>query len=294
MKKNHHRTIVLAILLFIAAADGAAWFRLFGGTPAGHASMHFLDVGQGDGAFVEFAGGARIMTDAGPDAKVLDSLDRALGASPHAIDLAIVSHPQLDHFNGYNFMLDAGYRIGAFVINGRDDDPGVKQWPELLEKIKAKHIPLITLGAGDAIRYGLNRIDMLSPDQQFAGSAELNDTGFVEKIHTPGMSILLTADTGTNIEDHLLAQYGAAALAVDVLKVGHHGSKYSSGLPFLEAVHPSFAVISVGAHNTYGHPAPATVARFKQAGIPVLRTDQRGSVTIWRAADGALKASTEK
>ena len=98
------------------------------------------------------------------------------------------------------------YRIGAFIWNGRDDAATVAEWPALLQKIRSKNIPIVTLGAGDAIRYGNNEIDMLSPDADFDASAELNDTVLVELVKTAGFRALLTADIGFNVEDHLMAQ----------------------------------------------------------------------------------------
>ena len=283
MKDKGMAWILLAALV---VADGAAWFQIFTAGPPRNSSISFLDVGQGDSSFLELAGGVRVMTDAGPDSSVTKSLQRVLPQGNRSIDLAIVTHPELDHFNGFNYILEH-YRIGAFIVNGRDH-PGSKQWAELLQKITAKNIPLITLGAGDSIRYGENRIDILSPNAQFVASSELNDTSLVQKVRTPDFTALLTADTGMNVEDYLRGRYGPAVLAADILKIGHHGSKYSSGPAFLRAVHPALAAISVGARNTYGHPTPDTLGRLAAADILVFRTDQRGTITV-RRVGGQLR-----
>lgn len=266
--------MVLAVLI---VGDGVAWFQMFAAAPPQKASINFLDVGQGDSILLELAGGVRIMTDAGPDSSVAKSLESALGQGSRSIDLAIITHPELDHFNGFNYVIE-NYRIGAFIVNGRDH-PGSKQWEELMAKITARNIPLITLGAGDAIGYRDSRIDIISPGVQFVASSELNDTGIVQKVRTPDFTALLTADTGINVENYLRARYD---LGADILKVGHHGSKYSSGAAFLVAVHPALAVISSGTHNTYGHPAQDTLTRLGAASVPVLRTDQHGTITVRR------------
>ncbi len=281
--RQYNSTSLMIVAVFLAI-DIVIWrdvaqvifSRIFLFSHTAHAD--FLDVGQGDGEMMVFDNGVKVMTDAGPDAKVLESLKKIMPAGDHYIDIAIISHPQLDHFNGYNFILDE-YDIGAFIYNGRDDSPGVKAWPALLTKIKEKHIPLITLGAGDIIRSGSNRISMLSPDIEFDQSAELNDTGFVEEVEMPHMSVLLTADTGMNVEDVLLQR--GIHLKNDILKVGHHGSKYASGDTFLRAVDPKVAVIEVGKGNTYGHPAKATLARLASSTHAiVLRTDGNGTIEI--------------
>lgn len=303
MNPKNKKSIAAVIAIVFILGDFFIWQEIFASAPVPFARDYFLDVGQGDSELVIFPGNIKVMTDAGPDDSVLASLARAMPPGDDYIDVAIISHPQLDHFNGYNFILDH-YRIGAFIYNGRDDDPGVKEWPALKAKIAAKHIPLITLGAGDEIKIGANdEIDMLSPIPAFDQSAELNDTGFVELIKTPQFRTLLTADIGFNVEDWLVAQSKtasggagtAADIRADVLKVPHHGSKYSSGDAFLRAVNPEVAVIEVGAHNTYGHPGSSTLARLtSDTNALVLRTDRNGTIEVYPDGDGKLKIIKEK
>jgi competence protein ComEC len=285
---NTSTKIIIIAILFLDIFVWRQWL-LIRSSPIAH--DYFLDVGQGDSELIVFPGNIKVMTDAGPTAAVVASLEKVLPPGDRYIDLAIISHPQLDHFNGYNFMLDH-YRIGAFIYNGRDDDPGVKEWPALKEKIKEKGVPLITLAGSDKIYVGKNEIEMLSPNHEFAESAELNDTGFVELIKTEGLRTLLMADTGFNVEDWLLEQ--KVDIRADVLKVGHHGSKFSSGDAFLRAVNPSLAVIEVGAKNTYGHPGSSTLARIvSSTRAKILRTDQGGNIEIYREG-GGLKVGREK
>jgi competence protein ComEC len=282
-------TLSAVIVVSLVVLDSFVWFTIFQTHAARAAGTrdYFLDVGQGDGELIIFSENIKVMTDAGPLDRVLDSLEKVLSQNDHYIDLAIISHPQLDHFNGYNFMLDSGYRFGAFIYNGRDDGPSVTAWPQLIQKIKEKNIPLITLGAGDRIRYEKNEVDMLSPDKAFAESAELNDTGFVELVKTPEFRTLLTADIGFNVENYLVK--GGFDIRADVLKVGHHGSRYSSGDAFLEAVNPKIAAVEVGAKNTYGHPGKETLARLASSTkAKVFRTDRNGTIEVW-SDKGKLK-----
>lgn len=290
LRKFEPLGLILATVLVVL--DGYLWYLVLICGPVTSPHDYFLDIGQGDSELIVFQGGARIMTDAGPLDEVLQSLGDVLGGSDHYIDVGIISHPQLDHFNGYNYLLDNGYHFGAFIYNGRDDDPPNKEWSGLLAKIKEKNIPLLTLGAGDSIRQGSNTIALLSPNKDFAMSAELNDTGFVELITTPAFKTLLTADTGFNVEDFLMAH--GFDLHVDVLKVGHHGSNYASGDAFLAAVDPKIAVIEVGAHNTYGHPGKQTLERLASSTkARVFRTDLDGTVTI-SLQKGKLTAVPDK
>jgi competence protein ComEC len=285
--KAHYFFTVALIALVVT--DVFCWFRIFSDRPSSGARAYFLDVGQGDSELVTFSGGVTMMTDAGPTDAVLASLEKAL-PNRHYIDLALITHPQTDHFNGYDFLLDHD-DVGAFLYNGRDD-PGVAEWMDLKNKIAAKHIPLITLGEGDKIHIGGSEVDILSPNAAFAESAELNDTGLVEMVRTESFRALFTADTGFNIEDWLVAN--VPDLHADILKVGHHGSKYASGDAFLRAVDPSVAMIEVGAKNTYGQPGVATLARVASSTHAVVfRTDENGTVEVSRE-NGKLKVVRQK
>lgn len=291
--------IFLLFLLF--ALDALVWREVFlGGTL--RAGDYFLDVGQGDSELVVFPDGIKILTDAGPGSVAAGALSKILPPTDRYIDLAVISHPQSDHYGGFTDLLDH-YEIGAFIWNGRDDDPGVASWKVLKDKIRARHIPIVILGAGDKIVSGAGEDDILSPDPATVMSAELNDTGFVERIAASGFTTLLTADIGANDESYLLSrnltltlpsERGGNFLRADVLKVAHHGSKYSSSAGFLKAVSPRVAVVEVGANNTYGHPASSTLARIASStDAEIFRSDKNGTVRIY-SEDGKLEVVTEK
>jgi competence protein ComEC len=285
-------TFAVIVLALLIALDGLLWFFIITELPAAEAHAYFLDVGQGDSELVVFSGNIKVMTDAGPDGKIIESLGKTMREGDRYIDVAIVSHPQLDHFNGFNYLLNNGYRFGVFVYNGRDDGRGVKEWPALLKKISDNNIPLITLKNGDGIRTDNGRIDLLSPDKAFAQSAELNDTGFVELIKTPELRALFMADTGFNVEIFLMKS--KKDIRAHVLKVGHHGSKFSSGTDFLRQVSPRVAVIEVGAKNHYGHPSKQALGRLASStDAAVFRTDQNGTVDV-SVKNGKIVITKEK
>lgn len=271
-RRDKNKFTAVVLLLALIFADIVVWHNILA-APTGMSALYFLDVGQGDSEVFTLPGGEVIMTDAGPDKKVLDALARALPAAKR-IDLAIISHPQMDHFNGFNFLLDK-YEFGAFILNGRADGPGIKEWPDLIAKIRGKGIPLVTLGAGDKIKYEGDSIDMLSPDAANLDSGELNDTGLVEYIKTGGWKALLLADIGKSLENTI---FGKAAYPADIVKIAHHGSKYSSGKEVLRSIQPRAAVIEVGTRNSYGHPAPATLNTLRDLHISIFRTDIDGTI----------------
>ena len=286
------KQIAVILIFFAVVFDGFVWYEIFFAGPSAHAAIHFLDVGQGDSELVVLPGNIKVMTDAGPDYSVSRSLEKVMPATDRYIDLAIVSHPQLDHFNGFNDLIHR-YTFGAFIVNGRDDTPTVREWPQLVKALHDAHIPIIILGAGDRIRVGLSSIDILSPNGAFAQSGELNDTGFVELVRTPEFRALLTADIGFSVEEWL-AQSGLDIRA-DILKVPHHGSKTSSGSAFLSAVSPKVAVIEVGAKNRYGHPTQEAMERIASSGVQaMLRTDRDGTVSIIGVGERRLRVYQER
>lgn len=284
MEENKRgKNFILFILFLLLAADIWLWN---GALERELPEFYIFDVGQGDSEGIYLPGGVFMLTDSGPDSKIVDALNEEL-PDLRRIDLAFISHPQTDHFNGYRFLLNR-YSFGAFILNGRSD-PGVKEWDELISEIRKRNIPVITVGAGDSIRYGGNEVKILWPNADFRESGELNDTGLVEYVSTTDWRALLTADTGQNVE----AIFASSSLPADILKIGHHGSKYSTGSGLLDSVWPRLAVIGVGANNSYGHPAPQTKKLLQRYEIPFLETDTAGSVKIYKSG-GTLKAERQK
>ncbi len=273
------RSISTTAVIGIVVA-GAAAIALIAETLAGGAGsvprLYFFDVGEGDASLAVFPSGATVLIDAGPDTAVTSELDRVLGGR-RSIDIAVISHPQKDHFGGF-LDLVGRYRIGAFLINGRNDDNDTEAWQTLLQKINNEHIPLLRVAAGDSVSVGSSTLSFLAPDPNYLMSGELNDTALVAMLAFPGFRALFTADMGAAVEGALA---GTADVRADVLKVAHHGSKFSSTDAFLRAVAPRLAVISVGAKNTYGHPSVEALSRImNDTAARVIRTDESGTIGI--------------
>ena len=276
-----------AIVIALAALLVFVWRQILFFDPATKPKLFFLDVGQGDATLLVLPGNVKIITDAGPDRKIIGSLGNVLEKGDRYIDLAIISHPQLDHYNGFNYLLD-NYEFGAFIFSGRSND--AEEWKILIDTINAKNVPLVALGAGDRVRYKNNSIDIISPGRALLQSAELNDTGLVELVSAPPLKALLAADIGFGVEKQLVAN--SYQIAADILKVPHHGSKYSSGLEFIGAVQPKLAVIGVG-RNRYGHPTEEAVSRLSAYTEKIFRTDRNGTVEVVAEGDKLL-VFTEK
>jgi competence protein ComEC len=134
----------------------------------------------------------------------------------------------------------------------------------------------MTLGEGDTIAIGAYVLAILSPGPRERVSTKTNDTSLVIMFVAPHLKALYTGDIGFEVEERLVRQYN---LDADILKVPHHGSKYSSGEGFLAAVSPLFSVIGVG-RNSYGHPTPAALSRISAVASQIFRTDTEGVLKI--------------
>ena len=285
----------LALALFLIFGNVLVWSRI-AFHPSPEAGIHFLDVGQGDAELSILPSGAALLTDTGPDSRVIRELGPLLPEKELAA--VFISHPQKDHFGGLAAVLQ-NYRVGIVFWNGGFvAEEAELPWTGLAEEISRRGIPLLALGAGDRIRIGDGRIFVFAPSPTLRASAEPNDSSLVFKMEFAGMSALMTGDIGFGAENSLVGRLersgavGGQDLRADILKVPHHGSKNSTGAAFLASVHPRLAVIEVG-ENRYGHPAPATLERLEAAGAALLRTDLAGTVSVL-PRDGVLRIFTGK
>lgn len=258
------------IFLALAVLTAATWKNFFVSLSSGSVpSIYFLPVTEGESALLVLPGGVTVLSDAGSDAGVVDDLQKILpSGDPAYIDIAIISYPQIADYEGYQYLLQH-YKVGAFLYNGRNDPAHSTEWTQLLGTILAKHIPLITLGAHDRIRYGDSlEIDILSPDTAFAHSPEPGDTAIVQRVITSKFTALLAADIGVNVENALLTHTTEAEanksidLRANILKAPFPGLSAVSGDAFMRAVSPQTIVIVPGVKGTASAPTKAMLMRL--------------------------------
>ena len=149
-----------------------------------------------------------------------------------------------------------------------------------------EHVPIVQPRAGmvwhtnDGVTFAF-----VGPSLAFIGGKNaINDNSVAFVLRYKQFRMLFTGDAGVTAEQRFLTE--GIDLHADVLKVGHHGSAYSSSCDFIAAVHPKYAIISVGRNNLYGHPAPSTIETLQRFGVYIYRTDQNGAVTI--SSDGVV------
>jgi competence protein ComEC len=262
---------MIALLVFDVALYHTIYAKQANGDDS---ALYFLDVGQGDSQLITLPGDAQILIDGGPpNGKVLEALAKALTPGDRYIDIVVMTHPQLDHFGGLIDVLDR-YEVGVVLGSGRQGE--ISAYKDF-DRIRNEHkVPYIEMRKGDKIRYVDATFDVLSPDTTFLKSKELNDTCVVLLFKQGGARALYTCDIGFAVENALVK---AGDIRADILKVGHHGSRFSSTADFLKAVSPKVAVIEVG-KNSYGHPTPTALERLKKASAQIFRTDINGTVRI--------------
>ena len=244
--------------------------------------VEFFNVGQGDSVFIQTSQGHQILIDGGPDSSILEKIAKEMPFWDRKIDVIILTHPEKDHMTGILEILQR-YKADYFLWTGIEkQDAENKRLIELLKNSKK----VLNVFSGEKIKAGGAEIDILYPFESLAGEkteSSVNNTSIVAKLIYGKDLFLFTGDISSKAETQLTNS--AELVKADVLKVAHHGSKYSSSEEFLENVRPEYAVISVG-KNTYGHPAPEVLQRLKKYDIKILRTDQNGDIKFISNGNG--------
>lgn len=235
-----------------------------------------LDVGQGDATLIEVPGGLQVLVDAGRGKDVIYELQKQMPFFDRSIDVVIATHPDLDHIGGLPAVLER-YKVDVYLEPGIVVDSEVKE--RVHELLAKQDTHIITARAGQQISLGEGaRLEILFPDQDVSDWSA-NEASVISKLVYVEVEILLTGDSSKEIEEYLVRSYGDQ-LDVDLLKVGHHGSDTSTSELLLGVATPSFAVISAGADNHYGHPHQSVTDLLTQYKAEILETAKEGPITF--------------
>jgi competence protein ComEC len=245
----------------------------------------FLDVGQGDGILLR-AGRSAVLVDGGSSSKkslgkyTLEPCLKSMGIP--VIHYAFISHGDQDLLSGVAYLLENSEDIRIENLmghyHGREDE-AIKKLEELAMRRGTK---VMYVAGGDGILVGDLCITCLYPEKEDRPETT-NEESEVLKMDYGSCRMLFTGDMEERGEEELLERHGERQLLaeVNVLKVAHHGSKYSSGEAFLDAIKPRWAVVSYGVGNSYGHPHQEVLDRLKERGTEVFKTGEGGAIMMW-------------
>ena len=264
--------------------------------PDGRLHVEFLDVGQGDSAFITFPNGETMLIDGGGrvafKGEVGDDEDRPF--EPDAprigemvvseflwekglsrIDRIVVTHADADHAQG---LVDVvrNFSIGEIWVGALPK--GGSELEELLAEANRSSIPIVQVGRGDSFGIDGTKMETLWPVRSTEQSGSDNNSSLVLRLVFGESDFLFTGDIEKETEAALLAS--ATVLNADVIKVPHHGSRTSSTKDLVNAVRPQIAVIPVGRRSMFGHPHPEVLERWKALCPTILTTGQNGTITI--------------
>lgn len=247
-------------------------------------SYTMLDIGQGDCNVITSGSGKTVMIDCG------SSSEKEIGryivipflkySGINTVDTVILSHADSDHINGLEEILDIndpeGVRIKNLII------PGEKNMNEKFIRLRtlaeSKGIRCLTFNAGDRLKTGMAELSCLSPEKGFSAEDE-NEYSIVLSLTYGGFSGIFTGDVQGNAEEKLISKLRGCA-GFTLLKVAHHGSRYSTPPEFLNIVRPKYSLISAGRHNRYHHPHRELLERLRDAESDIRSTAEEGAITV--------------
>ncbi len=248
----------------------------------------FCDVGQGDAVLIS-KGEVQMLIDAGPSGVVMECLENNMPFWDRKIEVVLNTHPDRDHIGGLDEVMEK-YEIDKLIINGikgRNKDS-----ERVVRLVDEKGVEVVVAKEGDMIMMGEVEFKVLWPEEKQGEvlvwkdmdyeieeeREDMNVMSVVGLLSWKDFEVLLTGDIG-QVEELALERMGVLE-KVDILKVAHHGSKFSSSEKFLEKVRPNEAVIMVGAGNSFGHPTEEVLMRLERVGSRIWRTDEQGEIEI--------------
>ena len=255
---------------FLVIMTSAIWSAVLADAN-NHLKVSFLDVGQGDAIYIEAPNGHQMIIDGGPPGSLLPALSEVMSFSDRSIDVIVVTNPDQDHFAGFIDLLDS-YEVGVVIESGTFNKS--KIYGRLENLITEKKIPKIIARSGMKVDLGSGaHFDVLFPDRDVS-AWDPNDGSIISRLDYGETSIMLTGDSTKKTESYILNE----EFKSDILKVGHHGPRTSTGEEFVGKVKPEYAIISDGRDNKYGHPHQETLDTLNNFGIKILRTDLAGTI----------------
>lgn len=238
--------------------------------------VYMLNIGQGDSFLIEAPNGKRMLIDGGKDSSVLTALATIVPSAHSTIDVVVATHPDADHIGGLQSVLKR-YDVGLFLTTQVIAD--TKVFASLYGELYQQKIPAYYVRKGMSVSLDQNvSFTVLFPDRDTSGW-KTNEASVVGMLHVGTRSILFTGDSPLSVEHALVGAY-QDQLNTDIVKLGHHGSKTSTGVELLKATTPTLGLVSAGIGNSYHHPNVEVLDRLKALSIPWISTQDQGTVDL--------------
>lgn len=264
LTKKRFLIFLLTLFAFLPFAILFSW-------PSQRLYLVACDVGEGDAILIT-KGFTQVLIDGGPNNKVLQCLAQNMPFWDRTIELVINTHPDKDHITGLIDVIQR-YNVRQLISNSLVVDTEV--FKEFYRQIIEKKIPVYSPQKGDKIKIAGLEFKVLWPKKVIGNPAiwkqNVNNFSIVLHLQYGRFDALLTGDITAKEEKEIIRDYQFQD--IEVLKIPHHGSKYSTSEEFLKAVNPRVAIISVG-KNPWGHPTKEVLERLSQRNIKILRTDK--------------------
>jgi len=275
--KNFKKYLPYIFVLILVAVVAFISFICIRNLGHKYLKVAFLDVGQGDAIYIEAPNGRQMLMDGGAGGEILPNLIKVMPPFDKSIDMIVVTNPDQDHIGGLVEVFK-NYKVGMVLESGIKPNTLIY---ENLEKEIVKN-KIIKKVARRGTRIFLDEkkniyFDILFPDRDVS-QFESNDGSIVGRLVYSESSFMLMGDATKYTENLIGWNENITNLKSDVLKLGHHGSRTSSSVLWLEKVEPEVAIISAGENNRYGHPHKEILDSLKSLGIPYLATYEKGNI----------------
>lgn len=282
LKSTTHRGSILGIILILFLLAGCSLtIETQAGPPINEESflkVHFIDVGQGDATLIQQINQDNtynMLIDAGNNGDGGYLVEYLKDQGVKTLDYIIGTHPHSDHIGGLDDVIK-GFQVGAIIM------PKVmantRTFEEVMEAVSDKGLSITSPVPGTSYPLGEAEFTILAPNSD--DYASLNDYSIANRLVFGSNSFIFTGDAEALSEEEILNNFNKRDLASDVFKLAHHGSSTSNTEDFLEAINPSYGIISCGQDNSYGHPHREIMAQLKARNILVFRTDLHGTIVI--------------
>ncbi|MEX0933198.1 MAG: ComEC/Rec2 family competence protein [Candidatus Paceibacterota bacterium] len=280
---TREKSTLFFLVLFFTLTTFVSWSVLFFTRSEKQIlSVVMLDVGQGDAFFIESPGGTQVLIDGGRGRAALRELSKVMPFWDRSLDVVVATHPDADHIGGLVHVLerfDVSYILHTSI---QKDTPVFRAYSEAVLEEDPVIVPS---SRGTKITLD-DSVVLTILSREVVAASDTNEASIILRLDYGGTSFLFTGDAPKETEQELLQFY--SVLDVDVLKVGHHGSDTSTSTEFISATSPDFALISVGKENSYGHPDDDVLLRLEDAGVKILRSDERGTVRLISDGEGVF------